>query len=437
MNYYLQKKTKISIFLSILVVTSIVCQSSTSEVIPTDSSGSSPASPQEHGGKTNSEGKVEILLPSDQIVGIQVEDFQTGESIPEVDVSLLSKEDDILLIASDTSDRYAPLIMQVEESELIGCVSSQISGKMNAPSGQIIEALTIALVAWSYFETANDWYVYYQDLPDLEEWGFLSSTYCANTDQIIQGLKAVVGTGFLFTPSDEILGSIKFLKPFRELAEFSFLTQVAEKIGQDILGNQFEILANNTPAIMQWKKFNVPVYSGQLIQPIIPIGWCLEPLDKSDKTSILVWMKYSFEKKNSWVIESLTKNKIVKYFIPIPFDPEGNLVLEEISLKDESLVDYINASWQDSTSCKLHALDNTLENIENWGGTLNWGVLVEPWTNESLGYESVIFSFELDTQTNEFHLDRLWLGGNGDFQLGIIHDGEPMQIFRTDLRKCD
>lgn len=255
---------------------------------------------------TNPEGKVMFQDPMNNAnVSVQVVSYETNEPLSDISVSFISNGAQLLVISVDPQNQYLPSIQEIDYQQ-IGYKYDEGSAKLAAPPKQmgIVEVLLLMKLI-STFQTAKDFWAWINsnNMPNLERWSFLSQDYCIDSDKMSRSWKVAVGiTSFVLPGPKDLMESISSITVFQD---WVYIAAMAE-IGQD---THVDRVKEGVPeGIIRWRVYSINGI--QIGVPAVPIGWCLEPLNRTSKDSILKWFEYGLDKSDMFVFEHLSGDRI-------------------------------------------------------------------------------------------------------------------------------
>lgn len=271
--------------------------------------------------ETDSQGAAVFQDPlMQQQVAVKVTDADSNQPLKDISVSFVSNGPRLLIFAVDPNNRYLPIVSEVEYRELGSSLEYHGSAKLAAPSKQIgiVEVLLLMKVV-DGFQTAKDFWTWInaRDRPDLERWGFFSQDYCVNSDQMSRSWKVIVGTASFFLPGPKEV--MQRIPAIREFEEWIYIAALAE-MGQNKL---VDAIKGGVPeGIVRWRVYSINGIPFGV--PAVPIGWCLEPINRKDPTSVISWVQYGLNQSDIFVFDHLAGGDV--YYQPGGF---SNFALEQ------------------------------------------------------------------------------------------------------------
>lgn len=145
-----------------------------------------------------------------------------------------------------------------------------------------------------------------------------------------------------------------------------FLAQV-NRAGQDATPGKLAENAGQpgSPAIVRWQ-----IIRGLLTPRKVaarPLGWCLEPLNRLEKASLIGWVRYALTAQDAWALRKLAAQAELNY--GARWDDAGEDV--PASIAAGSLDDFVRSHITAQTGC--------ISSAETREG--DFGILTGPWQN--------------------------------------------------------
>ena len=246
-------------------------------------------------------------------VTVSVQDGSTQQPVAGVNLWLKSSGQEILIVAVDPSGTYVSAVQEYNYADLTRETGGgNLAALAPAPRQVIPVVVLIALVrAAMLYEDISTYYAALSDLPGISRWSFQQNEFCManpNKDQLDKYASAIISA----IPLPDFLANKVMLRPVRELLSrfieerLIMLTKdvVAENISAVMETAVGQAINDQPPAIIHFTIFGV---TGGIPDILIPDGYCLEPLVRSDIYSVLKWTKYGTDYQNTYALASISE----------------------------------------------------------------------------------------------------------------------------------
>ena len=367
--------------------------------------------------ETSSQGRISFPDPlTKQSVTINVADISTRKPLNNISVTILSNGTELLLFGVDPRGEYAPIIKEVQYTELSTIPDYQLA-KLAAPTKITLETVLLLIAIVEIEQNFMDWWEFAQDLPDLERWGFASQDHCVTNDQTTAGIKALSGTALIFFPPFK-----KAFSQFTDEITVTFLTTMGDTAFGNLFIAQIEKLGLSfRPAIVKWRVYSldgkIPYF------PVRPVGWCLEPLEQSNPQSIIDWIKYGINKEHLYPFKVLALNEGVNY---VNYIEGGQSISKQDFLSD------LEVRLSGNPQCDGYVNADGMLQVWTSGWSPAWEMtelcyagcqsLNPPWESNNAGF----FLYPSD---NGFTIKTVWIN---DYDKGLWED-----IYHYQMVSCD
>ena len=211
---------------------------------------------------------------------------EDGKNLSNIEVTYISDGGDFIILVTDPSLQRLPVVYDPNSS------ASLMKGgtKLASIKHQLAEIIII-LKIWSAIQTAEDFMSLYQHPPRLERWEWNYIDSCWTGEQLAQGFG--VGSQFIPLPGfEKIVG--KFFKNISQV--------MLDQLKIATFGRDYELQQriSGFNGILRVRIYYAP------IPIVLPQGYCLNPLDKSEISSTMDWFTYA-----TGFNEPLLVNKLV------------------------------------------------------------------------------------------------------------------------------
>jgi hypothetical protein len=228
---------------------------------------------------------------SDQIFIVKVVDANTSAPIPNIELTLVSNGPEQLIFADDTTYSYMPAVKEYA----INDIASNPQGER-----EILISLT------PHEEITRDfwgWWALNQEIPNLDSWDFPTQEICIPHGDVDVDIESVDDL-LLLPPSED-----SFEKYYQDA-----IAAYLNSLGSQSENDQFVIQIDeenltNRPSIVRWRVYRIDESGLPLAAK--PVGWCLEPLDRTQESSVISWVNYGIENQNMFVFSTLAPDDVM------------------------------------------------------------------------------------------------------------------------------
>jgi hypothetical protein len=352
--------------------------------------------------KTDTNGLASVVDPTnDKTKNIEVNAAETGIGIPNIELYYINNGTNSIILVHDPSGKYLSTIVSSETQSNLstgGHFSSFISFMLGdlgsaylvVPKYQVVETIVIVLELASAIETVGDFIDFFRDMPDLEEYNFSYEESCWNGKQLAD----IASIGLMLLPGfndigESYLTADEALLDMLELSSMGFDLDIQKRL-EELNG------------VIRFRSYHgIPVMK--------QVGWCLEPLDKSNANSVVDWVNYSLTNNEAFPFERLTGEFESVVYVNYIEGGQGKTIKE--------FINEISLGLPAAPHCDGYRDDGDF--LQIWTSGWNPQITMTEYCYidgcDLIDYRSSIVSFGFFKTDDAFSLGKIWLNQPSEF----------------------